>query len=407
MRQRNLILAIISAIILLFFNPALFWSYLVILLVVTNLCVLFFPNPSVKIGKFIANAATLIVSFLILAGLLEICLHVNPHFFMASRNPDILGEFSDFTSRGFLKPDVFNKEQGVFRILSLGDSFAVNFPNEIKGHNYHAFLQKKFGELGGRQVEVVNAGMMGMGPGFYWHILNKFGDRFQPDLVLVGFFVGNDFVEYDFNIVLGDLLSEPHDLKRKILGYRNFSGFRLSKLIRHRYIQYQENLRMARLVKEKGPQAPGSFTEESFMQVEKVRSAFFRKNRYAYMDRLWRQGAPVISRIKHWCDARKIPLLLAIFPDQLQVDQALRQELFRKFKISEDSLDLDYPNSLLRSFCREHNVYCLDLFPPFQKAGKSEELYLLHNTHWNAAGNRLAADLICQFLMEHKLIKSP
>ena len=142
------------------------------------------------------------------------------------------------------------------------------------------------------------------------------------------------------------------------------------------------------------------------MGVERARSAFFKKDHQAFLNRLWQQGAPVMTRIKQWCDARKVPLVLAIFPDQLQVDQALRRELFRRYKISEDSLDLDYPNSLLRKFCREHHIYCLDLFPPFQKEGKTRELYLLHNTHWNAAGNRLAADLIFQFLMEHKLIKS-
>ena len=404
--RRNLILAAISAVILLYFNTAFLWAYLLILLVLTIVCLLFSQNLHVKMGKFIANTATLIVSFLILALVLEICLHVKPHFFMASHNPDILGEFSDFTSRGFLKPEVLQKEKGVFRILSLGDSFAVNWPHEIRSHNYHAFLQKKFGELHGRKVEIVNAGMMGMGPGYYWHILNKFGDRFRPDLVLVGFFEGNDFLEYDFDINLGDLINEPHDWKRKIWGYRNFNGFRLAKLIRHRYIQYREQLRVARLTKENGAQTQGSFTEESFMGVERSRSAFFSKDHQAFLNRIWQQGAPVLTRIKQWCDARHVPLVLVIFPDQLQVDQALRRELFRRYKISEASLDLDYPNRLLRKFCREHHLYCLDLFPPFQKAGKTEELYLLHNTHWNAAGNRLAADLIFQFLMEHKLIKS-
>ncbi|MDD5643178.1 MAG: SGNH/GDSL hydrolase family protein [Syntrophales bacterium] len=403
---KNLALAAVSAVILLYFNIPFFWSYLLLLLVLFIIFLTFFPNPHVKMGKFIANTATVIATFFILAVFLEICLYIAPHFFMASRNPDILGEFSDFTSRGYLTPAVFNKEKGVFRILSIGDSFAANFPDGNRNHNYNAFLQKKFAQLSGRKVEIVNAGMICTGPGYYLHTLNKFGGRFQPDLVLVGFFEGNDFLEYECNDNFGDLIWEPHELKRKILGYRNFDGFRLSKLIRHRYIQYREKWRMAQLVKEKGPQAAGSFSEESFMGVERARTVFFKKDRQAFLDGLWRQGAPVMLRIKQWCDDRKVPLVLAIFPDQLQVDQALRQELFRRYKIREDSLDLDYPNSLLRRFCRENHIYCLDLFPPFQKAGKTRELYLLHNTHWNAAGNRLAADLIFQFLMEHKLIKS-
>ena len=404
--KRNLILAAVSAVILLYFSTVFFWSYLAILLVLVSILALFYPHPGVKIGKFLANTTTLVVSCLILAVLLEICLYIKPHFFMASHNPDILGKFSDFTSRGFLKPEVFNKEKGVFRILSLGDSFAVNFPENNKSYNYNALLQKKLNSRGGRRVEIVNAGMMCTGPGYYLHILKELGDRFQPDLVLVGFFEGNDFLEYVLNDNLGDLIWEPHELHRKILAYRTFDGFRLAKLLRHRYIQYREKWRMAWLPKKKGCQAQGSFSDESFMGVERARAVFFMKDHQAFLNRLWRQGAPVMLQIKQWCDARKVPLVLAIFPDQLQVDSALRRKLLRKYKISETSLDLDYPNSLLRRFCREHHIYCLDLFPPFQKIGKTKELYLLNDTHWNTAGNRLAADLIFQFLLEHKLIKS-
>ena len=49
-------------------------------------------------------------------------------------------------------------------------------------------------------MEIVNAGMEAIGPGYYWHILSKYGDLFKPDLVMVGFFVGNDFEEADFAV---------------------------------------------------------------------------------------------------------------------------------------------------------------------------------------------------------------
>ena len=84
----------------------------------------------------------------------------------------------------------------LFRILGLGDSFSVYLKD--KKQNYNNFLQQKFIGSGKGEVEIVNAGMEAMGPGYYWHILNKFGDLFKPDLVLVGFFVGNDFEEAEF-----------------------------------------------------------------------------------------------------------------------------------------------------------------------------------------------------------------
>ena len=125
-----------------------------------------------------------------------------------------MGEFSDYTSRGYLTEDIFNKKKDVVRILGLGDSFSVYLRD--KKQNYNDILQQEFIASGRGDVEIVNAGMEAMSPGYYWHILNKLGDLIKPDLVLVGFFVGNDFEEADFAVIIGNFISEPKDLYQKI-----------------------------------------------------------------------------------------------------------------------------------------------------------------------------------------------
>jgi lysophospholipase L1-like esterase len=67
-------------------------------------------------------------------------------------------------------------------------------------------------------------------------------------------------------------------------------------------------------------------------------------------------------------------------------------------------LNLSYPNNLIVNFCREHNINCLDLLGPFQEQGKIARLYTLHDTHWNEAGNRLAAEKIFEYLEAHNLV---
>ena len=101
---------------------------------------------------------------------------------------DVVGEFSDYTSRGYLTEDIFNKKKDVIRILTLGDSFSVYLRE--KKQNYNNILQQKFIASGRGDVEIVNAGMEAMGPGYYWHIINKLGDLFKPDCDLGGFFCG-------------------------------------------------------------------------------------------------------------------------------------------------------------------------------------------------------------------------
>ncbi len=109
--------------------------------------------------------------------------------------------------------------------------------------------------------------------------------------------------------------------------------------------------------------------------------------------------------MKDWCDRRGIKLVIAILPDQFQVDRELRGLVYKNYKkIVEKNIDLSQPNTLIENFCRAHNIHCLDLLEPFQEQGKTRVLYALRDTHWNEAGNRLAADLIFDYLEKNQLV---
>ena len=143
-----------------------------------------------NLNSALINITVSAVTIFSLTLLGEIWLQLYPHRFTGIGGVDIVGEFSDYTSRGYLTEDIFNKKNNVVRILGLGDSFSVNLRE--KKQNYNDILQQEFIASGRGDVEIVNAGMEAMNPGYYWHILNKLGDLIKPDLVLVGFFVGND-----------------------------------------------------------------------------------------------------------------------------------------------------------------------------------------------------------------------
>jgi hypothetical protein len=400
--RKNLILVAITAITLFYFSAVALWIYLLSLLAVTVLFHRFSSNSVARVANFIANTATLTFSALILVLLLEIGLHLHPHFFIGDREPDTLGEFSDFTSRGYLTEEVFQKPKDVFRILGLGDSFAVYLWDQKK--NYHNVLQDRLTALGGRKVEIVNAGMPCIGPGYFWHILEKFGDRFKPDLVLVGFFM-NDMERCRFDIFLSSFISEPKNLAEKLWGYCQFRHSRLHQLIKNKYLWYRDRLRKAQEVGKTGETDVGSFSNETFLEIEKNRSWILDKKKRVEFEREWRQCSSVISQMKQWCDRRNIEMVLAIFPDQFQVEENLREEVYKKYNLAADSLDLEYPNYRLSNYCKENNIHCIDLLGPFREKGKSGGLYALRDTHWNAAGNRLAAEVIFQYLMDWKLIK--
>jgi hypothetical protein len=60
--------------------------------------------------------------------------------------------------------------------------------------------------------------------------------------------------------------------------------------------------------------------------------------------------------------------------------------------------DFGLPNGLFNSNFKEQNVEFIDLLDELGRASKQAVLYKPNNTHWNIAGNRLAADVIAREL---------
>src|SRR6185436_8711819 len=73
----------------------------------------------------------------------------------------------------------------------LGDSFAFGF-GVREDDTYLARMERA---LADRHVEVINAGLAGMGPDNEARLLAADGPGLRPDLVLVAFFVGNDLID--------------------------------------------------------------------------------------------------------------------------------------------------------------------------------------------------------------------
>jgi hypothetical protein len=402
--DRNTVISVIVVSIILGF-----YSYKISIIYLLGLIVIIIINYKWNIidikviNSALKNIAVTVITIFSLTVLGEIWLHLYPHQFTNIDRVDTVGEFSDYTSRGYLTEDIFNKRPDAVRILGLGDSFSVYLYN--KGENYNNLLQKKFIAKGRGDVEIVNAGMVAIGPGYYWHILSKYGDLFKPDLVLVGFFVGNDFEEAEFAVNIGNFISEPKDLIKRYSRYYQFRNWRLHRLLKNKYIRFQEAHLRKQEIKRYPPQQVGTFSQETFLEVERTRSWIFDKNKRDELLQDWRKCSEVLLKMKDWCDRRKIKLVIAILPDQFQVDQELRGVIFSKYKkIEEKNIDLSQPDNLIVNFCRDHNIHCLDLLGQFQEQGKTRQLYTLRDTHWNEAGNRLAADLIFKYLEENQLV---
>jgi len=161
-------------------------------------------SPLRKAGRLLLAARNTMIIAAITVVLCEVGLrafnHVYPlpFFYSNSYNrfrvkPHVPFYGFELNSRGFNDVEFsIDKEPGVYRILGIGDSFAfgvVPYP-----FNYLTLIEQQL-NAGGARFELINMGIPGTSPREYLAVLLHEGLELRPDMVLLSFFIGNDFTE--------------------------------------------------------------------------------------------------------------------------------------------------------------------------------------------------------------------
>jgi hypothetical protein len=270
----------------------------------------------------------------------------------------------------------FSKEKraGVYRIAALGDSFAVG-PAVPFAENYLTLVQAAQPE-----TEIFNFGVSGAGPREYLTILRQHALAFQPDLVLVSIFVGNDITE--------SLPTPRHLDPRQHSLYLLVN--RVFLLLRERWRKGQENRAGA-----SDRFAAGTLAPATFCEVEARRLAVCLDPSPPGLERKWQRTLNYLDRIVSDCRERHISVACVLIPDELQANPNVLAEALDTAQIDARRLDLEKPQRRLVSFLAERGVPCLDLLPTFKGVSST---YAPRNTHWSVLGNRLAAQRISNWL---------
>lgn len=98
--------------------------------------------------------------------------------------------------------------------------------------------------------------------------------------------------------------------------------------------------------------------------------------------------------------SRNIKLMVAIYPDEMQVSPNQFDMLVSKFALNREDYNLSLTEDLLGSFLQSKQIPYLDLLGRFRTEEQKQDLYLLRNTHWNKAGNELAAEMLFEYLVK-------
>ena len=139
--------------------------------------------------------------------------------------------------------------------------------------------------------------------------------------------------------------------------------------------------------------------EDAFLEIESQRLRLVRDDHREVFERFFADAREVLVRLHRSVRSHGAQLVMVVIPDEYQVNAELRRQIEERFEIDPETLDLTLPQRRLADFCREEGLACLDLLPLLEAA--PERTYRPRDTHWNAAGNRLAAEAIADFLAQN------
>lgn len=307
-----------------------------------------------------------------------------------------------FNRDGYYDDEFFTAQSGDFVVALVTDSFGVGVTP--KSLNFSQVLEDGLARAAqghsavtGR-VAVHNLGIPSINLPEYLYMMEEEVARWNPAVVLVCLFVGNDLL----------LLDDPP------YGRRSLREWWIWKL--------PLRLRLAMTHGTALPQATGDgagkhgqdasrpledyldpaketphFTPEVYLATELKRLRLAEPARPG-MEENYRLVRKALKRLHEKAGGR---LAVAILPDEYQVNDALWEELMRHVDPARHVRD--HPQRMLLPTLRELGVPTLDLLPILRQAEADGRTYHLRDSHWNARGNRVAGDAMAAFLREHFL----
>jgi len=331
---------------------------------------------------------------------------------------------------GLRDTEIGPRVPGRLRLVALGDSFVLGIhagpPDsgcvERLGQALDAELSAHPGITADgrawRGAEFVNAGVDGYGTLQEIGLLERLAPQLQPDAVLLAFYLGNDFTDNSGRTRM-TVVDGYQMLEASAPGYR--AHFRpLHRKLRlwlhtHSDLYAFMKERLVNPVREltlpADAGAPGSAAAHPKSFEYYIYDAGF-------ADCLRATPSPQLAasvaatraafvELRAWCDAHQVRVLVVALPAEQQVSPAARRRWLERFGLEAEGIDFTLPNQRLSALAAAAGLPCYDLTPGFAaRIARGDELYLQGDGHWNAAGHRLAAQLLAGPALEN-LVTAP
>jgi len=301
---------------------------------------------------------------------------------------------------GFRDGDyTFKKPHNTTRVLALGDSLTFGLGVE----NYESYPKILEVELNknsnlDKVYEVLNMGLLGYGAIEYQNTYLEEGRRFKPDIIVIGFFLGNDALDalwFDINKkaiflkAVPDMVI-PFKVNEFLKNYSSLWIFLLQKYYGWVESQSVDNIKLVFQNDVKGHMLHD-------VQIDPSNK---------YMQKSWNLTEQALGRIVNTAKKSDTKTLVLLIPTK---EQIIPKE-WEKAKSGGHNVDSrlysdSAPRRIMLELCQKNNWYCLDLQDQLRKQDDLESLFVRDDFHLSKKGNEVVSNLIFDYLLKNNLIE--
>ena len=314
----------------------------------------------------------------------------------------------------------FDKTPDTVRILMLGDSF-VHAVQVDEASTAHQVLEERLNEqTSSSRVEVISSGVVNWGTNQELIFYRVDGRRFQADLVLLMFYIGNDLLDNlpgnaltsngfncyapYFALCEGQLAAAPLTYAPGVSRLdQNCSPARrvlingLGRLYQH-----------SRLYQQLEPLIRTNRPRQQFGQAyASPYSALYFTTDEAELEQAWQITQATLAQLRQEVEADGAQFAVALISPEIVVRLArlspAEQEAFLQTNPIFAEAQIDRPNQRLADFLNGQAIPFIDLTGPMidHLAATGLPLYLVGEGHWTAEGNRVAGETLSHWLLEN------
>ena len=302
-----------------------------------------------------------------------------------------------------------NKPAGVLRLAVLGDSFAEG-REVVLEKVFWKRLESDLAACLARPVEVLGFAVNGYGTAQELLVLEHTALAYQPDLVLLAFFSGNDVQNNERR--LDGHPDRPYFVLQDgtlVLDASNNQGFRFTAKTHWTNLKHGlfNALRMLQLGRQGYRRLKGFFKYRDHDLAGQLAAGLDPRVYQPPTDAVWRQAWAVTEaliaemRDKSTAAGASFWLTTLSNPAQVHPDMALRRRLADQLGIE----DLDYPDRRLAAWAVTQNIPVVTLVDGLRDRAQRQNLHPHGHAgfaggHWNETGHQWAAEILTKRLCQ-------